>query len=137
MSDTVFRTSQPKTDQTSDITPSESNSESKTDTTTTSEVQVLDLLVTYEQESGRPYTAEYYELGDMWNRESSLKGDLQRIEKHIKEQVNNGSLNNSTKAADKYLKTLEKKADIDTVMDSTNKRIEKLSAYIDFLDVIK
>ena len=137
MSDSVFRTSQPQTPTTEPLSASEDVSQDTVEQSTSAVEAPTDLLATYEETTGKPYTSEYYELGDMWNRETSLKTDLQRIEQHLREKVSRNELNNSVKSASKYLKELEKKADIDPVIDSTNRRIEKLSAYIDFLDVIK
>lgn len=101
------------------------------------QVVVDDLLATYEDAVGHPYIAEYLDLKSVWKEDKSLQTDLHTIEKHLKDKVSNDELANSTKAAKKYIRELEKKADIDPIMDSENTRIRKLLAYIEFLDVIK
>ena len=99
-------------------------------------VHIEDLAYTYQDEMGHPLTAEYFDVPDMWDRDLGLKADVQKIEEHIKAQIKDKKLANTPEAAKKYLKTLEKKAEVDAVMDSTNNRIEKVHAYIDFLHTV-
>lgn len=94
-----------------------------------------DLFATYQSVTGTPYTAQHYELGSMWDKNSTLKQETEAIESHVRRQVESGKLSNSTKAADKYLKTLEKEAKINSEEDSAFK-LTKLVAYIEFLNKV-
>ena len=128
MSDSVVRTS----------APSESSSlpEPNADRQDVSLAEEKSLLATYQEKNGLPYTAEYFELGDVWDRDKSLSDDLKDIESYLRDQVTKEELKNSVDAGKKRLKELEKKADVDPVMDTENTRIRKLTAYIDFLRTI-
>lgn len=89
------------------------------------------LFYTYEGDNMRPYSADYFEAGAMWDQEPSLARDLREIEGYVREKVHSGSIENTTKAASQFLKDLERKADL-TRYESTPQRIQKLLGYIDF-----
>lgn len=105
------------------------------DTSSGSVVSDSELLYTYEDEQKRPYTADYFEVPSVWDKEPALKRDLQEIEGYIRSQVTDGKLDNSTKAADLFLKELERKAGL-TRYEAAPQRIQKLLAYIDFRKVV-
>lgn len=107
--------------------------EPKTDQSGHTSVQETSLLATYEQEVGHPYVADYFEISGVWDRFNH--GEAKNINNYLIEQVQKNKLDNSTQAAKKYLKSLEKKADV-SPYDTTNNRIDKIAAYIDFLRVI-
>ena len=130
MTDSVFRTapSEPTeptepTVQTTDL-----------DTATSSKVSVPDLFVSYEEDQGKPYTADYFELEHTW-KQPELRREIEEINGYIKEQVSKGKVDNSTKAVAAYLKEMERKAGL-TRYESTNNRITKILAYIDFQKVV-
>lgn len=132
MADTVFRTRQ-------DITPvtePQNAPQSPSDAQGTSTVVEDTLLATYQDEVGTPYTAQYFEIPSVWS-DDSMRESVQAIENHLRVQVSEKQLANTTKAAEKYLRSLEKKADVDPIMDSPSKRLDRLVAYIEFLDYIK
>ncbi len=89
------------------------------------------LFYTYEGDHMRPYTAEYFDVTNVWDAEPSLSRDLREIEGYIREQVHAGKLDNTTKAAGQFLKELERKADL-TRYESGPQRIQKILGYIDF-----
>lgn len=93
------------------------------------------LFATHEDDIGVPYTAEYFEIKNVWDKEESLKRDVREIEGYIRDQVSKGKVDNSTKAANNFLKELERKAGLTRYESSTN-RINKLLAYIDFQQVV-
>lgn len=95
------------------------------------ETKVPDLLVTHEDDTGTPYTAKYLEVENVWNDEPSLKRDVKEIEGYLRDQVKQGKVENSTKAAKQFLTDLERKAGL-TRYESGAQKIEKLLAYIDF-----
>ena len=97
-------------------------------------VSVPNLFASYEEDQGKPYTAEYFELDHMW-KQPELKRDITEINEYIKEQVSKGKVDNSTKAVDQFLKEMERKAGL-TRYESTNNRITKILAYIDFQRVV-
>lgn len=125
MSDTTFRTPVADTP-VAPSTPSEPG-----DVAVGSEVKETSLLASYEEETGRPYTADYFDLKNMWSREPGLQRDLQEINSYVLEQVKSGTLDNSTRSAEKFIKDMERSAGL-TRYESANTRIAKLLAYIDF-----
>ncbi len=94
-------------------------------------IKVPDLMYTYEQDQGKPYTAEYFDLGSVWNESPEMERDIKEIEGYVREQVTKGNVDNSVKAADSFIKELERKAGLNRY-ESTNNRISALLAYIDF-----
>lgn len=89
------------------------------------------LFATYEDDQKSPYTAKYFEVDNVWKEEPTLARDLKEIEGYVREQVTSKKVANTVKAAQKFLKELERKAGLSTY-ESPNKRIDKLLAYIDF-----
>lgn len=100
------------------------------------ETHAPDLFATHEDDMGVPYTAEYFDVKNVWDKEESLKRDIREIEGYIREQVSKGKVDNSTKAANAFLKDLERKAGL-TRYESSSNRINKLLAYIDFQQVVR
>lgn len=94
-------------------------------------IKVPDLMYTYEGDQGHPYTAEYFEVKEVWNKTPEMERDIKEIEGYVREQVSKGSVDNSLKAAEKFLREMERSAGL-TRYESTNNRISKLIAYIDF-----
>lgn len=99
------------------------------------ETKAADLLATYEADQGKPYVADYYEIGGIWDKEPSMARDLKEIEGYIRLQVTKDKLENSTRAAAKYLKQLEREAGL-TTYESTPQRIQKMLSFIDFKKVV-
>lgn len=95
-----------------------------------------DLLATYEQEHNRPLVAEYFGADSIWDKEPSLKRDLQEIEAYLRNKVESNKLDNSVRAGQKFLKELEREAGL-TTYESTSTRIAKLLAFIDFKKVVE
>jgi hypothetical protein len=93
------------------------------------------LLASYETDQGKPYPADYFELGNVWEREPALARDIREINGYIQEQLKQGKLDNSTKAASNFIKEMERKAGLSRYESTTN-RISKILAYIDFQKVV-
>lgn len=93
------------------------------------------LLATYQDDQGHPYTANYLDLKGVWDKTEGLANEIKTIEGYLRQQVDKGNLENSTKSAEKYLKELEKKAGTNPY-ESTTKRITRILAYIDFQKVV-
>lgn len=96
MSETTFRTpSEPQSPAPSEK-PNTDNSVISTDTPN-------DLVATYMDDQGKPYVAKYLNVESVYSEEPHLKNEVETIEKYIQDQVKNGKLDNSTKAAGKFL----------------------------------
>lgn len=89
------------------------------------------LFATYEDDQGHPFIADYLDIKTVWDKEASLSSEVKQIEGYIREEVSNGKIENSIKAAKKFIQELEKKAGV-SQYESTNKKISRLLAYIDF-----
>lgn len=128
MSDSVFRTAT-EAEAPAEATPAPQaagNSSAQTKV-----VSVPDLFVSYEEDQGKPYTAKYFDVENVWKREASLERDIREIDGYVQEQVKKGTVENSTRAAEAFMKELERHAGL-TRYESANARITKLLAYIDF-----
>ena len=123
MSDTTFRAA---VEPTESVTPDVDTSNSAISTESKN-----DLVATYMDEHGKPYVAKYIGVENIAS-EPEFKRDLAEIESFIQDRVSKKLLDNSTRATDKYLKELEKKAGL-TGYENANKRISSLLAYIDFI----
>jgi len=126
MTDTVFRTPV-QVNTTPEKLPEakESHSHSVVDV----EVPYLD----YESQNSKPYTADYFELGDTWNDPAGgFPKEISMIESYIKERVNSGEIGNSLSAIKNEIKSLEKMNNLKGE-ERAVVRIEVLSAYIEFM----
>lgn len=99
------------------------------------ETKVPELLATYSDDQGKPYIAEYLGVDNIWDQDKTLENELNTIEGFLKDQIKKGKLDNSTKAGNKFLQALEKKAETNPY-EGTNKRISKILAYIEFQRVV-
>lgn len=126
MSETTspFRTAQP-------AEPAKPADKPIVDASTGAETHIDDLIATYEDDQGKPYVAKYFDIEGVWDQQPELKRDLKEIEGYIRSQVSADKVENSTKAAKEFLKDMERKAGL-TRYESTNQRITKVLAYIDF-----
>lgn len=125
----VFRTAQPATPAKESTPPPKGNPAG------TATVRETDLFATYEQDQKKPYAAKYYGVENTWDKEPTLARDLKEIEGYVREQVTNKKVANETKAAEKFMRELERKAGLSTY-ENPNQRITKLLAYIDFKRVV-
>lgn len=94
-----------------------------------------ELVATYSEDMGKPYVAKYMDIEGVWDKEPTMALEVKTIESFIQNQVKKGDLDNSTRATDKYLKEIEKKAGL-TGYETATKRISAILAYIDFKKVI-
>jgi len=107
----------------------------KADVTSSVTEHAPELVATYSEDMGKPYVAKYFDIENVWDREPSMSLEVKTIEAFVQDQVKKGNLDNSTRATDKYLKEIEKKAGL-TGYESATKRISAILAYIDFKKVI-
>lgn len=99
------------------------------------ETKPSDLFATYEESQGKPYVADYFEIEGIWNKQPELKRELKEIEGYVREQVTKKKLANSTRAVEKFIKEMERKAGLSRY-ENVNQRITKILAYIDFRKVV-
>lgn len=111
------------------------NSNLSDDHSSGSNTSVGDLLYTYEDEVKRPYMADYLGVSDIWDKEPTLKGELQTLESHLRKMVTSKKIDNSIRAAKQYLEQMEKDAQIES-FESPTRRIAKLLKYVEFRKVI-
>lgn len=130
MSDgSVFRTADAATP-----APAETNAKAA-DPALVSDTSEKSLFASYEDDQKHPYTADYFEIKEVWDKEPTMARDLKEIEGYIREQVEGKKVHNSTKAAKEFMKELERKAGLSRY-ESVNQRITKVLAYIDFQRVV-
>lgn len=87
----------------------------------------------FERVKGHPYTVDYFELGDLWDRpEGSFKKEVSLIEEYLTNKINTGKMGNNREAVKKELKRIEKLVDVDKT-DRKITRIETIAAYVEFL----
>lgn len=123
MADSVFRTA--------DTTPTEAP-ETVVDTTPKVSEKgdtSTKLVATYQDATGTPYTAQHYEIANLWDAEKGFQSEVSTIESYIKDLVSDDRLDNSTDSADKWFKQAEKKAGV-TPDDTTTTKLIKLSAWV-------
>lgn len=106
------------------------------DATQTADTHESSLFATYELDQKRPFMADYFEVGNVWDKEETLGRDLKEIEGYIRTQVEAEKVDNSIKAVKEYVKELERKAGLSRY-ESTSQRIQKILAYIDFRKVVE
>lgn len=87
----------------------------------------------YESEHGKPLSADYFELGDLWNdANGGFSKEISTIEEYFTKKIESGEIENSIKAIKEKLKSFEK-------LSNTHKderktiRLETVSAYVKFL----
>ena len=81
----------------------------------------------------KPFTAEYFELGNLWDdRDGGFKSELSIIEGYMFNLIGDGKIANSTEAVSAKIKSMEKQAGIKK-FDTTNNRIAKVAAFTKFL----
>lgn len=125
MSETVFReaVSEP-------VTKTEPIKTDKTPGVADGKDSSSKLVATYEDSVGHPYVAQYYEITNIWKEpKGGFESEVRTIESYIKDMVSDDRMDNSTEAADKWLRDLERKADVDKT-ESTATKLIRMAAYI-------
>lgn len=131
MSESVFRTAAP-----APVATSTDSAKGVDSPGVAPDTHEASLFATYEEDQGNPYSADYFEVKSIWKDEPTLANELKTIEGYIREKVTSKQLENNTKSAKKFIQELEKKAGTNQY-ENTNKRIQKLLAYIEFRKVVE
>lgn len=86
----------------------------------------------YHHEKGKPYIADYFELGELWqDKVGGFKEELDTIGKYIQDEIEQGRLDNSTEAVKSLLKDMEKQ--IGNKTERTTIKIAQMAAFTEFL----
>lgn len=112
--------------------PTKPNEEKITPHSNTDASEVEVPFSSYKQEHKKPYTAEYFKLGDVWNADSGFSDDVEKIEQYFIHQTEQGELENTTEAVKESLKRIEKMTGVDATERMVVK-LAKIAAYINFL----
>lgn len=124
--DTTFRDRQ----QTSDVKTEEKPiKQGASPVETTVEPPYLD----YEHEKGKPYLVDYFDLGEYWqDKVGGFESEVQTINNYIKDEIEQGRLENSVEAVKNLLKKIEKQAGYDKT-DRNVVKIAQMAAFTEFL----
>jgi len=88
----------------------------------------------YSKEHNHPFTVDYFKLGETWQDSAGgFQEEVDSIEAYMKSQIDLGRIDNSTEAVKSKLDKIYKMCGIDK-SERVTMQIEKLSAYIDFLN---
>jgi len=86
----------------------------------------------YEKVHNHPFSVDYFDLGNMWNKDEAYTSEVNTIEGYLKHCVDKGSAN-TKESAKATIKKLEKIIGVRD-WDRTVVRVGRLSAYIKFLN---
>jgi len=87
----------------------------------------------WEREKGKPYIADYFGLDELWNdKVGGFEDEIDTIKTYIKDEIEQGRLDNDSNAVKTLLKTMEKQMGGDKT-DRTVIKIAKMAAFTQFL----
>lgn len=126
MSDTVFKSM--ATEPSQPVSLPESKDASMANTSHV-DVPYLD----YHTEHGKPYTTDYFELGDHWqDMQGGFPREIEQIESYLEEKIKSGEIANDVKSVKKFFKQVEKLTNLQDEVRAVVK-IETIADYIKFL----
>lgn len=92
-----------------------------------------ELYATYEMDHNRPYLAEYFDIGDLWNNpDLTYKDEVGAIDKYLKSEIADKTLANTTKAVKDRVSQLERLAGV-SPNASPALRVQQLAAFADYM----
>lgn len=87
----------------------------------------------YESQNSKPYTADYFKLGDTWSdRAGGFPEEIGKIEQYIGGKIDRGEIANSVTAVTNLIKGMEKFNNLSKEERAVVK-IEVLSNYAEFM----
>lgn len=90
-------------------------------------------LLDYESQHGKPYSVDYFNLGDTWNDGvSGFSKEVGLLEEYVKSKIDSGEIANSVNAAREILKGIEKTTNM-AKEERNVVRMEVMAAYVEFL----
>lgn len=114
-----------------------SEPEKKGDGSATQDVKVEPPYLDYEKEYHHPYLVDHFKLGDTWkDKLGGFEKEVDAIEGYFREEIEQGRIKNEIGAVRDQLKKIFRLCNIENT-ERTTMQIEKLSAYIDFLNKTK
>ena len=126
MSDVVFRTKQPAIEPVAEKPIKEASG-------LLADTNVEPPYLDYEHEKGKPYIAEYFKLNELWNDKlGGFEEEIGTIQKYIKDEIEQGRLDNSVEAVKGVLKGIEKMAGFEKT-ERIAIKIAQMAAYTEFL----
>lgn len=100
------------------------------------EISDSGLFTEYENENGKPFVVDHYDLGTFWNRSDmysrAYTDEVNTITTYLKDQVERGNIGNSREAAVNELKRIEKMNNVAKDARSSV-RVGVVSEFIKFL----
>lgn len=87
----------------------------------------------YEKEKSKPFTVEYYQLGDTWkDPDGGFYKEVSLIEDYFKEQIKSGEIANTVSAVKSRIKEIEKVIHLNNE-ERPIMKISLTAAYLKFL----
>lgn len=128
MTDTVFRTSQSKTEGLESLPEGRNQTLGNVDDSI--EVPFKD----YQNSNSHPFTVDYFKIGDTWSDpQGGFPKEIELIEGYITQKIDSGEIANSQTAVKELMKTIEKTTNMSKEERAVVK-VETIAAYIEFLN---
>ena len=133
MIDSTFRAAKPAPSESLKAEPKQAPDTTQTANSSEVPVPYLD----YKNTNNKPFTVEYFELGNMWDdKDGGFQSEINIIEDYMYHLIGDGQIANSTEAVAEKIKSLEKQAGIKK-FDTTVNRIAKITAFTKFLKEVE
>lgn len=89
-------------------------------------------IALYHELKGKPYSAVYFEVGDIWDRSESLKADLMDIDEYYRNQVSSGKLADGVDSFKALIHEAEKITQ--TKNANFNLKVGKIAEFVKFMN---
>lgn len=133
MIDSTFRSANPAPSESPKAEPQQDPDTTQTANSSEVPVPYLD----YKNTNHKPFTVEYFELGNMWDdKDGGFESEINIIEDYMYHLIGDGQIANSTEAVKEKIRSLEKQAGIKK-FDTTTNRISKITAFTKFLKEVE
>jgi len=106
--------------------------ENKTKDITQTPTEVEPPYSEYESKKGKPFSVDYFELGDYWNEGELYNAEVKTIETYIDHLIKTGEVNNTIDAVKAKIKSVEKMIHSDP-NDRKANRVALVAAHFEFL----
>lgn len=92
-------------------------------------------IALYSELEGKPYSAKFFEVEDIYKESESLAEELDFIDRYYREKVQRGELEDGKKTYKNMIKEAEKATD--TKNAGNNLKIAKISAFLKYMGNLK
>lgn len=89
-------------------------------------------IALYQELKGKPYSADYFEMGSLWNDHPSWGEDLSAIDSYYRSKVASGEFQDSKDSYLALIKEAEKATN--TKNASTNLKVAKIAEFVRFME---